>query len=67
MEYTGLSKRGVELVPKEPNPLINYMNEYSKDPYDLESNPKGIIDCGVAENDVIEINIIINQLIDLFS
>jgi hypothetical protein len=52
MEYPGLSKRGIELVPKEPNPLVIYMNEYAKDPFHAESNPKGIIDCGVAENDV---------------
>lgn len=52
MEYTGLSKRGIELVPKEPNPLVLYLNEYNKDPFQAESNPSGIIDCGVAENDV---------------
>lgn len=52
MDYTGLSKRGIDLVPKEPNPLVTYLNEYGKDPFDAETNPKGIIDCGVAENDV---------------
>jgi len=56
MEYTGLSKRGEELEPKELNPLLNYLNEYNKDPYNAESNPRGIIDCGVAENDVIDFN-----------